>query len=838
MESFENIEKELESLLELSQENHNSVQAIAASRYIDYAASVILGRAIPDINDGLKPVHRRILQTMKDLNLSPSGSPKKSARIVGQTLGLYHPHGDTSVYEAMVGISQPWSKMIPLVIGQGNFGSMDGDGAAAQRYTEAKLSKAGSLFFQDIDKDIIDYKDNYDSTEKEPVVLPVPFPNLIINGGSGIAAGMASFIPSHNPNEVLNALIYAVKQKMKGKELSIDKIAEFILAPDFPTGGIIYNTQNMKDIIRTGKGSIRLRAKHSVEKVGRNRYAIIITEIPYQINKSKLVTEIANLVRNKQIDTISTIRDESNKDGLRIYIELKSSADPELVWNFLVKNSKLDISINYNFTVTKDKSPLESNIVEALDSFVDFRKEIQLRKYIFIRNRALSRLEIVQGLLKALEDIDNVIKIIRSAETEEKALALLCKSLDIIERQAKAILDMRIQKLIGMEKLKLEKERDELNETVDNASEIIESDELKYKLIIAETKKVKKDIGFERVSEIDNTLANVDLEDIIPREDCVVYVSQKGYMRRIPVSTLNRQNRGTKGSKRIDLQEDDFIIQTFNTNSHSVLLFVTEKGKVYGSKAYKIPDNIKGRYVANIFEIDEGDRVIKVVEAGEVLGEDKEIILATERGYIKKSKLSEYTGALRSSGVIGIKLSENDNVTYVDIQETSSIKDIALINSSGKIIRFSLEEVPSTGRNSRGVIGMRLEDDDRVIGGSVAENDSSILLTIGEFGTVKASSITDYKKQKRAGKGVLAMKITKKTGPLVKALLVSEEEKENELVLTSKKGVSNRISLEKVKVQARRTSGINGMKLNKGDSVVDAFIVEPFIQEENEDIKE
>jgi len=828
MQNFESIEAEIEKLLGLSEDNHTSIQSIAASRYVDYAASVILGRAIPDIRDGLKPVHRRILQSMKDLHLSPSGSPKKSARIVGNTIGIYHPHGDSSVYEAMVGLAQPWNKMIPLVIGQGNFGSMDGDNAAAMRYTESKLSKAGSLFFQDIDKDTVDYKDNYDSTEKEPVVLPVPFPNLLINGGSGIAAGMASNIPSHNPNEIMDALIYVARQKKKDKSISVDKIVDIIKAPDFPTGGIIYDTQNMREIITTGKGGIKLRAKHHIEQVTKNKVAIIVTEIPYQANKSKIIEGIAQQVKDKKIDTISNIRDESNKDGLRIYIELKSSADPELVWNSLIKSSNLDISFKYNFVVIKDQSPRESNIIEALESFVDFRKEIILRKYIFIKNQADKRLEIVKGLLIALEDIDKVISLIKSSKTEELAIKSLLSKFNLSERQAKAILDMRIQRLIGMEKLKLEKEQDDLNDTIDNALSIIESDEKKYDIIISETKKLKKDIGFDRISQIDNTLSNVDLEDIIPREDCIVYVSHKGYMRRIPVSTLNKQNRGTKGSKKIDLQDDDFLIQTFDTNSHSILLFITEKGKVYGAKAYKIPDTEKGRYVANIFEIDENDKVITVVEAKD-LTEEQELLMATEQGYIKKTKLNEYKGALRISGVIGIKLSESDKVTYAEVKNSNDQSDVLLINSIGKLIRFGLDEVSSIGRNSRGVIGMRL-DNEIIIGGATSNEENSIILTIGEKGTVKASELKTYKKQKRAGKGVLAMNVTSKTGNLIKAIVVSEENKD--LVLTSKKGVSNRISLDKVKVQARRTSGVNGMKINKGDSVIDAFITDK--ENENE----
>jgi len=440
MDNFDLIEKEIGDLLSKSEGNHNSIQSIAASRYIDYAASVILGRAIPDINDGLKPVHRRILQSMRDLHLSPSGAPKKSARIVGNTIGIYHPHGDSSVYDAMVALSQSWTKMVPLVIGQGNFGSVDGDSPAAMRYTEAKLSKAGQLFFQDIDKNVVDFKDNYDSTEKEPSVLPVPFPNLLINGGSGVAAGMASNIPSHNPNEILDALIYVARQKKKGKEISVDKIVETVLGPDFPTGGYVYDTQNMREIIETGKGKVRIRAKHEVEKVGRNKYAIVVTEIPYQTNKSKIIEEIVSLVRDKKLENISLVRDESNKEGLRIYIELKSNADPELVWNFIVKNSNLDISFSYNFTVIKDNSPVESNIIEALDSFVEFRKEIQQRKYIFIKQQAELRLEILYGLLKALEDIDKVISLIKKSATEQDAINSLISEFDLTERKKGTIL--------------------------------------------------------------------------------------------------------------------------------------------------------------------------------------------------------------------------------------------------------------------------------------------------------------------------------------------------------------------------------------------------------------
>ena len=818
---FENLKDIIEELFQKAREHDNSIQSLIASKFADYGVSVITSRAIPDIRDGLKPVHRRVLVAMKDLNLTPGGAPKKSARIVGDTIGRYHPHGDTSVYEAMVGLAQPWNQNIPLVIGQGNFGSIDGDNPAAMRYTEAKLSKAGLSFFKDIDKDIIDYRNNYDSTEKEPIVLPVSFPNLLVNGTSGIAVGMATNIPSHNLTEVMEALIYVTRRIRDNKKIELEKLQEYIQGPDFPTGGILYNLEEMSSVFTTGKGKIRLRAKHTIEKNNRKE-AIVITELPYQVNKAKLIETIANLVKDKKINGISNIRDESSKKGLRIYIELKNGFNPKLIWNQLVKTTELDKSYSYNMVALKDGKPVETNIINILEEFVSFRKNIIQRKYQFIANKTSAKIEIIKGLLIGLENVDKVINIVKKAKNETEGIKNLTKELFISNIQAKAILDMKIQRLLGLEKIKLEKELEDMEKTLEEAKKYIDSDKEKYNLIIKESKQVIKEFGEPRKSKIEK-IEEVNNEDLIPNEECIVYLSKDNYLRRVPVSSLKRQNRGTKGTKKMELKENDFILKTFKTNSHNYLMFMTEKGNVYAIKAYNIPDNIKGRYVSNLFDIKENDKVVSVVEVPDF--KDKNIIFVTQKGLVKKSTLEDYKGAIRKNGVTGIKLRENDKVVFVALTEPQDKKDIIILNSNAKAIKFDLEEVSVTGRNSMGVKGINIEENEKVVGAVITKKRSSSLLIVTENAYIKSSSLSDYKRQSRGGKGVYAMKVTSKTGNPIKILTLPEVKNDKELVFTTKNGRSNRIELSDITDKGRLSQGVKGLTLNDDDKVVDALIL-------------
>lgn len=812
----------------------NSLEAL-----IEYGKLTILNRAFPKVEDGLKPVHRRILVSMNDLHLTPTSAFKKSARITGNCIGIYHPHGDTSVYDAMVRMAQPFSMKEELVIGQGNFGTVEGDSAASSRYTEATVSKVGYSFFKDLEKNVVPFIDNYDETTKEPLVLPVKFPNLLINGTQGIAVGMASKIPTHNPIEVLNATKYVI-EKIKAKEAPvIEELIEILPGPDFPTGGIIYNTEEMKNAFLTGETKIKLRAKYELEK-RKNKESLVITEIPYLVKLPTIFNKLQEIANNKKEEaayeifkkSISDIRNESNKNGLRIVIDLKSGVDSDILWNQLIKVCALDETVSYlNNIIDIDGKPKIMGILDILNSFIKFRKGVILKKYEFIKKETEDKLELIEGFIKALDIIDEIIKIIRNSESDEES-TITIQNLGFTERQTKAILNMRLGRLSKLEGKILFEEKESLEKIINNANKMIKSDTLKYNEMIEDLEESEKLFkNKKRLTEINNSLSGITHEDLIKKEDCVLYLTNIGYLRREAISDLNKQNRNTRGKKKFELTENDFIVQSFNTDSHSTLLFITKKGLVFGTKAFNIPDRDKGRFVAHLFDIPEGDKLIKVLEAKD-LNDNIDLILSTKKGFIKRTKLSEYTGALRKSGVIGINLSDNDEVRYAGVIESEE-GEALLINSDGKIIRFGLEEVPCVGRNSRGVIGMRF-DEGEVLDGLVGNiSEESVLLTVGDNGTIKASSLNEYKKQKRAGKGVFAMKTNDKTGGLIKAILINELEGQD-LIITSKSGISNRIPLKDIKLQSRNTSGIKAMKLDKKDIIVDAFPVPELIKEEEE----
>ena len=756
--------KEIQKIIEDNHNNKFSAQSIALDRYTLYGVTVTTQRAIPDIRDGLKPVHRRILQSMKDLGLKPHLAPKKSARVVGHCLGIYHPHGDTAVYDAMVAMVQPWVQNLPLVNGKGNFGSIEGDSPAASRYTEAKTTEISNMFFTDMDKDIVNFKANYDDTEKEPEVLPVPFPNLLINGTSGIAVGMATDIPPHNPTEIMNIIILATELKKKKKSLSIEDVANIILGPDFPTGGFIYNVENMKDIIRTGKGKISIRAKHHIEGKGKKK-SIVITEIPYQVNLSKLMDKIVQVTKDKTDLNINFIRNESSKEGIRVVIDLKSNANPEIVWKFLLKNTALDINYSYNMVALRNKKPQDVNFLDVINDFIDFRLEILLREKTWQKNNASSKLEITEGLLIALENINKVIKILKSAQDEVNASELLKKQIKVTDRQAKAIIAMKLGRLIGLEKLKLEKDRENLTQVITQCNLILNSQARQFSYLIKGFKNTLKVIDTKRKSVIDNSLNKIESVNIIQNEELVIIVADN-YVRKI--TKKERENIKYKnGDNLINLPTKTYIFNEIKAQSNTPICFVTSRGKVYSILAHNIPSELKGRYIANIFEMENDEKIIYTFALNKK--KESKLLFLTEKGFIKLTDISEFYDNFRKTGIIGIKLIDDKLVSSKELlNKDIDNKVTSIISEDGHIIVFKASEIPVIGRNSKGSIGMR---NNKIVGGSIMDYEKDFVIVFREKGKNDRISLKDYKIQKRAGKGVL-IKSGQRKG-IIKKLLFS-----------------------------------------------------------------
>jgi DNA gyrase subunit A len=856
--NIEKIEKKFNEILQKKWRHldHVNLEDVVIKNFVDYGASVILGRAIPDLRDGLKPSQRRVLFAMKNLGLGYTGGFKKSARITGDTIGKYHPHGDVAAYETMINMAQPWKKNLPLIDGQGNWGSIDGDSAAAQRYTEARFTKYGYMMFNDIDKNIVDFVPNYDGTELEPKVLPCPYPNVLINGvpQGSVAVGMASIILPHNSTEIMNALIALLEARKQDKEFTVDDVYEYIKAPDFPTGGIVYNLGDMKKIIETGQGTVRIRAKHHIEKNGR-KYSIVITEIPFGKLKSKIIEQIADLRRElnkkdkkakisdfdkKILQNITNIRDESNKEGIRIVIELKSSVqDPEMVWNYLIKNTYLDTSISYNSIVVdeiekngeKKLVPKKYGILDILKRYLDFREELQTRKWTYIKEKTEARLHIIEGLLKAIDIIDEIIAEIKDSKDSKEALKRLVNKFEFSEIQAKAIIDMRLARLTGIEKGVLEKERKDLNEILEKANKILTNRSYFYRVLKDDLKKVAKEIAQERKTEIRYDIGNVNMEDLVPNEECVIYLTNKGYLKRIPANQINKQNKGTKGKKGITLTEDDFIQKVFNTMSHSLLLFIMKSGMVYATKAYNIPTNDKGTYLENIMEILPEDKIVSVVEVNN-FDENKLLIMVTKNGLIKATKLSEYKGSLRKSGLIGIKLREGDKVINANIINADNNQDVMILTQNGKCIRFALSDVSIVGRNSIGVRGISLKDNDEVRSATFVKNGDNIL-TIADNALGKVSNEEVYRKQRRAGTGSNCIKLSQ--GAKAIALInYNPENIDSDLICVTKNGIINKIDLDSIRVTGRNTKGVKLMSLRDGDKLIEAVLASK--NEENKEL--
>lgn len=770
--------------------------------YLNYSMSVIVGRALPDAKDGLKPVHRRILYAMNDLGANSRAKHKKSARIVGDVIGKYHPHGDIAVYDALVRMAQDFSMRLPLVDGHGNFGSIDGDNAAAMRYTGARMASASEEILRDIDKDTVEFVSNYDDSLKEPDVLPSRIPNLLVNGSSGIAVGMATSIPPHRLDEIIDALVYVVDSP----EASLEELLSFVQGPDFPTGGIIYGKQGIIDAYRTGRGRIRVRAKTHIEKT-KTKDIIIIDEIPYQVNKAKLVEQISELARDKVIEGIAEVRDESDKEGMRVVIELKKDAMSEIVLNNLYKSTTMETTFGIILLAINNKEPKIFTLLELLNIFISHRKTIVIRRTIFDLEKAKARAHILEGLKIALDHIDEVIALIKASANTEEAHDGLMEKFGLSSLQAKAILEMRLQRLTGLERDKIEQEYAELLKQIEYLTSILKSEEKLKEIIKEELLEVKEKFSSPRLTQIEEDYDAIDIEDLIPNEPVVVTMSHRGYVKRVLLKTYEKQHRGGKGKISGNTHEDDFIESFFIANTHDTILFITNKGQLYWLKVYKIPEAGRtaiGKAVVNLINIQPDEKIMATITTKD-FNSDKSLVFFTKNGIVKRTNLSEYSN-IRSVGVRAINLDENDELVSARII-TQEIKELFIATHKGMCIRFSVNDIREIGRVSRGVTGIRFkEQDDCVIAATTIGSDNDKLLTVSEQGIGKQTLAGEYRLQSRGGKGVIVMKLTNKTGNLVSIVNVNDENMD--LMVLTTKGKMIRVDTDAIREAGRNTSGV------------------------------
>lgn len=780
--------------------------------YINYAMSVIMGRALPDVRDGLKPVHKRILFSMRQEGLSSSKSHKKSARVVGDVLGKYHPHGDQAVYDTLVRMAQDFSLRYPLIDGQGNFGSIDGDAAAAMRYTETRLEPIAEEMLEDINKNTVEFRDNYDGSLEEPIVLPAKLPNLLVNGSSGIAVGMSTNIPPHNLNEVVDATIAYIDDP----EIELLDLMEHLPAPDFPTGGIIYGYEGVYQAYKTGRGKITIRAKARTEEMRGDRDRIIVEEIPYQVNKSKLVESIANLVKNDVINEISDLRDESDRNGIRIVIELKRGTIADVVLNKLFKHTQMEVTFGVINLALVDKEPEVLTLKETLHHYVDHRVDIIERRTKYDLDKAEERAHIVEGLLTALENLDDVIKIIRGSESTDEAKEKLTSRFLLSDVQAQAILDMRLKRLTGLERGKLQDEYEELEEKIKEYKEILGSEEIILNIIKDELRELGDKYGDERRTYIEKDAVQVENEDLIPVEDYVVTLTQSGYIKRLPVDTYRMQRRGGVGLIGMDTKDEDHVIDLFVANSHDYLLFFTNKGRVYWLKAYKLPKGsrrARGRPIVNMLPRMDRDEEIEDLIPVSDFDDDRYLVFSTRKGKIKKTKLSAYCHP-RVTGIWAIKLMDGDEL--VDTKLSDGSREIMLATKRGQAIRFEESDVRAMGRYTMGVKGANLRDGDEVVSMTLVDDDD-ILLNLTENGYGKRTEVKRYRKTRRGAKGVITIITNERNGDLMCARVVEEG---TEIILMSKKGMIIRTKVNEISKQSRRTMGVRVMRLKKGDKLI------------------
>ena len=796
--------------------NDVDIKKTMEKSYIEYAMSVIASRALPDVRDGLKPVQRRIMYSMIELNNGPDKPHRKCARIVGDTMGKYHPHGDSSIYGALVNLAQEWSTRYPLVDGHGNFGSVDGDSAAAMRYTEARLSRISMEMLADINKNTVDFVPNFDETEKEPTVLPSRIPNLLVNGTSGIAVGMATNIPPHNLTEVINAVLQIIENEKENKETLIDDILKIVKGPDFPTGATILGTRGIEEAYRTGRGKIRVRAVTEIETMPNGKNMIIVTELPYMVNKAKLVEKIAELHKDKKVDGITALRDESSREGMRIVIELRKDVNPNVVLNQLYKHSQLQDTFGVIMLALVNNEPKILNILDMLKLYLLHQEDVVTRRTKYDLNKAEERAHILKGLLIALDNIDEVISIIRSSKTTAEAKQRLCDRFDLSDVQSQSIIDMRLRKLTGLEREATENEYNEIMIRIAEYKKILSDRNELLTVISNEITIIRDKYGDDRRTAIGYDEFDISMEDMIPCENTVVAMTSLGYIKRMTVDNFRSQNRGGKGIKGMQTIADDYIEELFMTTSHHYIMFFTNKGKVYRLKAYEIPEagrTARGTAIVNLLQITADEKITAVIPLKEY-EDDKYLFMATKNGTVKKTKINEYIN-IRKKGLQAINLRDDDEL--IEVKITDNTNDIILVTKNGMCIRFKETDVRNTGRNSMGVIGMNLTFDDGIVAMQVSSQGSDILI-VSEKGLGKRTDIEEFGVQHRGGKGVKCYKITEKSGVVIGAKIIDEN---REILLITNEGIVIRLAVSGISKLGRITTGV---KLMNVDSEKDIFV--------------
>ncbi len=800
--------------------------------YIDYAMSVIAARALPDVRDGLKPVQRRILYSMIELNNGPDKPHRKCARIVGDTMGKYHPHGDTSIYGSLVNMAQEWSMRYCLVDGHGNFGSVDGDGAAAMRYTEARLSKISMEMLSDINKDTVDFIPNFDETEKEPTVLPSRFPNLLVNGTTGIAVGMATNIPPHNLREIINAVIRIIDDRIADEETTIEEILKVVKGPDFPTGGMIMGTRGIEEAYRTGRGKIRVRAITDIETLPNGKNRIIVSELPYLVNKANLIKYIADLVKDKKIDGITDLRDESSREGMRIVIELRRDVNANIILNQLYKHTQLQDTFGVIMLALVDNEPHILNILEMLKCYIKHQEDVVTRRIRYDLNKAEERAHILEGLLKALDVIDEVIRRIRASQTVAEAKLSLIDFLKIDDAQAQAIVDMRLRALAALEREKIESEFKELQEKIREYKEILSDPKKLLGVIKTEISVISEKYGDERRTAIGFDANDISMEDMIPKENTVLAMTSLGYIKRMTVDNFKAQNRGGKGIKGITTIEDDYIEDLLMTTTHNYVMFFTNMGRVYRLKAYDIPEasrTARGTAIVNLLELSPGEKVTATIPMKSV-DDDRYLFMVTKRGTVKKTAISEFHN-VRKNGLIAISLREDDEL--IEVKKAAEGEEIFLITKYGMCIRFAESDVRSTGRSSIGVIGMNLSDGDEIVGMQLKSQGESLLIA-SEHGMGKRTDLEEFNLQKRGGKGVKCYKITEKTGDVIGVKAVNDD---HEVMLITDTGIIIQIRASDVSTLGRITMGVKLMNVEEGVRIVKIAKVREKVSDGNQEIE-
>ena len=809
------------------------LQKTMEKSYIDYAMSVIASRALPDVRDGLKPVQRRVLYSMIELNNGPDKPHRKSARIVGDTMGKYHPHGDSSIYGALVNMAQEWSTRYPLVDGHGNFGSVDGDGAAAMRYTEARLSKISMELLADINKNTVDFQPNFDETEKEPVVLPSRYPNLLVNGTQGIAVGMATNIPPHNLREVIAAVVKMIDNRIEeDRDTEIEELLAIVKGPDFPTGGIILGTRGAEEAYRTGRGKIRVRSVTNIETMANGKSRIIVTELPYMVNKARLIEKIAELVKDKKIDGITDLRDESNREGMRIVIELRRDVNANVIMNRLYKHTQLQDTFGIIMLALVNNQPKVMNLLDMLGHYLKHQEEVVTRRTKYDLNKAEERDHILQGLLIALDHIDEVIRIIRSSQNTQIAKEGLMDRFDLTDIQAQAIVDMRLRALTGLEREKLENEHKELLAKIAELKAILADEKLLLGVIRKEILIISDKYGDERRSSIGFDQFDISMEDLIPKDNTVIAMTSLGYIKRMTVDNFKSQNRGGKGIKGMQTIEEDYIEDLLMTTTHHYLMFFTNFGRVYRLKAYEIPEagrTARGTAIINLLQLNPGEKITAMIPIRDY-DENKNLFMITKKGIAKKTSVMEFKN-VRKNGLAAINLKEDDEL--IEVKTTDAATEIFLVTKQGMCIRFRETDVRSTGRNSMGVIGMSLSDRDEVVGMQLDHQGDSLLI-VSENGMGKRTFLEEFTVQKRGGKGVKCYKITEKTGDVIGVKAVKDD---NEIMMITTEGIIIQLRMEDISTLGRITSGVKLINLDKGITVAKIAKVREKVSDGNQEFE-